>query len=452
MESILSVFGAKGTFSHGVHPPERKNYSENAPIEVVPTPKTVVLSLSQHIGAPSKSIVEAKQTVIAGEAVAEAGGFVSVPVHSPISGVVQKTASVKLPPGTKTAAIPVTTEGDQLEGQALFDDILGGSWNLADIDRFSSKELTDAISTAGLVGMGGAAFPTHVKLIPNEEKPVHTLLINGCECEPYLTCDYRIMLEAPMPVIAGTLLAAKALGAKHVAIGVEASKPKAIEILKEAARNTPVQIVTLKTKYPQGAEKSLIKAITNLEVPLGGLPADVGVVVQNVSTATAIARAVLRGKPLTHRVISITGGGVKTPKNVLAPIGISYQELINFCGGLKPDAVRVVSGGPMMGFAFADLSAPVTKGTSGITVYTQKEIQKVAETPCIRCGRCVDHCPMSLVPTKLAMGGRHQDIDVIKRYNVMGCFECGSCAYICPAKIPLVQLIRSAKALLRRAG
>jgi len=452
MESILTVFGAKGTFAHGVHPPERKEFSENAAIEVLPTPLNVVLPLSQHLGAPSKAIVESKQKILANTIVAESGGFVSVPLHSPIAGVVQKFTTVKLPSGIKTTAIPVIAEGNQLEGQSLFDEILGGNWPLDEIEQYSSKEIIDAIVAAGIVGMGGAAFPTHVKVTLNEEKPVHTLLINGCECEPYLTCDYQLMLKTPMPIIAGALLAARSLGVKNIAIGVEANKPKAIQTLKGAAKGTPVQIVTLKTKYPQGAEKSLIKAITNLEVPLGGLPADIGVVVQNVGTATAIARAVLRKKPLTHRIISVTGGGIHTPKNILAPIGASYQDLIDFCGGLKSDTIRVVSGGPMMGFAFTDLSTPVTKGTSGITVYTAQEVKRANETACIRCGQCVDHCPMRLVPTKLAMAGRYENIDVIKRYNVMGCFECGSCAYICPAKIPLVQLIRSAKTLLHKAN
>ncbi|MBF0451411.1 MAG: electron transport complex subunit RsxC [Candidatus Magnetomorum sp.] len=436
----------KGTFPHGVHPPERKAFSEEAAIEVMPPPEKVILPLLQNIGAPSKSVVKAKQSVQMNDLLAEAGGFVSSNLHSPITGKVEKNVTVTLPNGRHVPALSIKADENQLSGQSLWDEILGGDWPTTGLDKYDSKTITDAVQQAGIVGLGGAAFPTHVKLIPNAKKPVDTLIINGCECEPFLTPDYRLMIETPEAIISGAILAAQAAGAKNIYIGVENNKPKAIAVLKKAALGTGITIAVLKTKYPQGSEKQLILAITKREVPLGALPLDVGVVVSNVGSATCIARAVLRNKPLTHRVISVTGGGVQTPKNVLAPIGISYGALIDFCGGLKSNAARIISGGPMMGFAFADLSAPVTKGTSGVTVLTHGDVEKETETACIRCGRCVDACPMNLVPSRLALASRNKELDLAERYNIMACFECGSCAYICPASLPIVQLVRMGKA------
>ena len=296
------------------------------------------------------------------------------------------------------------------------------------------------------MGLGGAAFPTHVKLTPNKEKPVDVLLINGCECEPYLTSDYRLMLEASKAIVAGTLLAARAAGASNIFIAIEDNKPKAIERMTRAVQGTNIKVVAVKTKYPQGSEKHLIVAVTGRKVPPGALPLDVGVVVSNVGSVCAIAFAVLKQKPLTHRVITVTGAGVRTPKNLFVPIGTSYRNLIDYCGGISPDAVRIVSGGPMMGFAFTDLDLPVTKGTSGVTVLTRDDVKKASETACVRCGRCVDVCPMNLVPTKLAVAARNQAPDVAEAYHITACVECGCCAYTCPASLPLVQLIRMGKA------
>ena len=436
----------KGTFPHGVHPPERKAFSEEVAIEVMPPPTKVILPLLQNIGAPSKKVVKAKQSVQFNDLLAEAGGFVSSNLHSPISGKVLKDVTVTLPNGRHVPALSIKAEGDQISGQALWDEILGGDWPTTNLEKYDSKTITDAVQKAGIVGLGGAAFPTHVKLVPKPKKPVDTLIINGCECEPYLTPDYRLMVESPDAIISGALLAARAAGAKNIYIGVENNKPKAVSVLKKAASGTGITIAVLKTKYPQGSEKQLILAITKREVPMGALPLDVGAVVSNVGSAACIARAVIRNKPLTHRVISVTGAGIKTPKNVLAPIGISYGELIDFCGGFKSDAARIISGGPMMGFAFADLSAPVTKGTSGVTVLTRGDVEEETETACVRCGRCVDACPMRLVPTRLALASRNMDLDLAERYNIMACFECGSCAYICPAHLPIVQLVRMGKA------
>jgi len=284
-----------------------------------------------------------------------------------------------------------------------------------------------------------------VKLMQNKEKPVDTLLVNGCECEPFLTADQRLMEEAPAPIITGALVAARACGAARIVVAIEDNKPRAIELMRKAAEGTPLKVAVVKTRYPMGGEKQTVKAVLDRKVPTGGLPLDVGVVVVNVATAAAIARAVLRGKPVTHRVVTVTGAGIAQPRNILAPIGASYQDLIDFCGGLNEHAARVVSGGPMMGFAVGDLSAPITKGTSGIVVLTKADIARSRETTCVRCGRCVDVCPLNLVPSKMAMAARNADWDLAKKYQIQACMECGCCAYTCPASIPLVQLVRVGK-------
>ena len=444
----LKGFAGTGTFAHGIHPPERKHYSSDAQIEVVPTPEKLLLPLQQNIGAPSKPIVKSRQDVLYGDMVAESGGFVSAPLHSPVSGKIQKSTVITLPNGRHMEAIVIKSEENQTTGDDFYKDLTGTDWPKNGIDKYDPKKISEAINNAGIVGLGGATFPTHVKIMPNEKKPVHTLLLNGCECEPYLTSDYRLMLEAPQAIITGALLAAHALGARDIVINVEDNKMDAVEALRQAAQGTNIQIGVLKTKYPQGSEKHLILSVTKLEVPLGGLPSDVGIAVSNVGTIAAVAMALIKSKPLTHRVVSVTGGGVARPANLLAPIGISFGKLIEFCGGLNENASRLIAGGPMMGFPFTDPETPVTKGTSGLTILTEEEIQKAEETSCIRCGRCVDVCPMRLVPTKIALAARYGEVEVAERYNIMACFECGSCAYGCPASIPLVQLIRAGKAMV----
>lgn len=438
-----------GTFERGVHPPEGKHLAEAAHIEVMPTPDSVVLPLLQHTGAPCEPLVKPKQSVTLGEKIAQADAFVSAPIHAPITGTVGPLSVTTLPNGRHVRTIPVTAQDEQLSGVALWDDIYGGDWSYDQVSRHQPADITKAVKEAGLVGLGGAAFPTHVKLSPNPDKPVDTLLLNGCECEPYLTSDHRLMVEAPTAIVLGALLSAKACGAKRIFVAIESNKPDAAKALQEAAKGTDVKVAVVETKYPMGGERQVVPAVLKRVVPTGGLPLDVGVVVMNVATSAAVARAVVRGKPLTHRVVSVTGDGIKQPKNLLVAIGTPYQSLIDYCGGLKASAARVIAGGPMMGFALGNLATPVTKGTSGVVVLTHQDVKREQETACVRCGRCVDACPLQLVPTKLALSSRHKDWDLARKYHIAACCECGSCSYVCPARIPLVQLIRVGKAASR---
>jgi len=440
----------RGSFSRGVHPPEGKHLAENAPVEELDTPGKVAIPLLQHTGSPCESVVKIRQEVALGELIGKATGFISACVHATVAGKVGKESVTTLPNGRHVAMIPITAEGDQLDGRELWDDVYGGDWPTTGLDQYGHEDIARAVSDAGIVGLGGAAFPTHVKCTRNDARPIDTILINGCECEPYLTADYRLMVEAPAPIITGALLTARAAGAENIVIAIEDNKPEAIRIMLDAAGSSGVQVARLKTKYPMGGEKQTIVATLGRKVPTGGLPLDVGVVVVNVGTATAIARAVLRGKPLTHRIVTVSGAGITTPKNLLVPIGVSYGELIDCCGGLRSDAARIVAGGPMMGFTLGGLDAPVTKGTSGLTVLTAADVAHAAETNCVRCGRCVDVCPLNLVPTKLALAARHEDWDLAKRYHLAACMECGCCAYSCPASLPLVQLMRVGKAKMPR--
>jgi len=446
---VSSAIPGTGRFARGVHPDDKKYISAGAGIEVLPTPKSVIIPLLQHIGAPCEPALKPRVEVRLGDLLGDSSAFVSAPVHASIDGKTAAPTMITLPNGRHVAAIPVTAAEEQsLSGRALWEDIYGGQWPTDGLDSFDSERIIKAVRSAGLVGMGGAAFPTHVKLTPSEKRPVDTLVVNGCECEPYLTADHRLMLEAPAPIVTGALLAARAAGAERIIVAIEDNKPDAAEAMTAAAEGTGIQVVTVHTRYPMGGERQLIPAVLGREVPTGGLPLDVGVVVVNVATAAAIARAVVRGKPLTHRVVSVTGEGINRPKNLLVPVGASYGELIAFCGGLAASAGRVIAGGPMMGFALADLDVPVTKGTSGVVVLTEEQLRRAEQTACLRCGRCVDVCPLGLVPTKIALAARHQDWETARRYYLTACCECGCCAYVCPANIPLVQLIRTGKATM----
>ncbi len=440
----------RGGFARGVHPHDWKELAAEAAIEIVPPPASVTIPMVQHIGAPNAALTKPRQQVALGEVIGDSEAFVSAPVHASIAGVTSLPSMVTLPNGRHVPCVTVKADGDQLAGEALWEAIYGGDWPTDGLDAHSGDQIIEAIRAAGLVGMGGAGFPTHVKLKANPAKPVDTLLVNGSECEPYLTADYRLMLEAPKAILSGALLAASASGARHIVVSLEDNKPDAVAAMRQAAEGTDVQINVTTTKYPMGGEKQLVIAALGREVPTGGLPLDCGVVVVNVATAAAVARAVLRGGALTHRVVTVSGRGVNRPCNLLSPVGVSYRELIDVAGGMKERAVRVIAGGPMMGFALNSLDIPITKGTSGITVLVAEDIATVEETACVRCGRCVDVCPLGLVPTRIALASRKKDWEMAKRYYITACMECGCCAYTCPAGIPLVQAIRAGKATMPR--
>jgi len=442
----LKGFPGTGSFPHGIHPPDNKALSANMTVEVMATPRTVTLPLLQHLGVPCKQIVKSGETVSYGQMVGKGEAFVSASIHSPIAGKVKKNAMVTLPNGRRLEAITIQAEGEQTPSEKIWEEMKFTQWPKDGFSNYEPMDIVKKIQAAGIVGLGGAAFPTHVKVMPNDTRAIDTLIVNGCECEPYLTCDTRLMMEAPGAIVTGALLTARAVSAREIVICVEDNKPEAIRRLQHAAKQTVVRVAVLKTKYPQGSEKQLVKAVIGLEIPLGGLPADAGVAVSNVQTVATVARSIIKGAPLTHRVISVSGHGIFNPKNIFVPIGVSLAEVVDFCGGLRPDAVRIISGGPMMGFAFSDLSAPVTKGTSGLTVLTRDEVDRGAEeTHCVRCGRCVDACPMNLVPTRLALAARYKNPELASQYHIRACVECGCCSYVCPAKLNLVQLIREGK-------
>lgn len=425
------------TFPGGVHPHDFKHFSASAAVEVLPLPSRVVIHLSQHIGSPSTPVVAVGDIVKAGQVIAEASGFVSIPQHASISGKITKIDNFPHPCGTSQPAIEITSDG-QMDWVEMPDD--PGYMEL------SPAEMKERVNAAGICGMGGAGFPTFVKLSPPADKPIDTVILNGVECEPYLTSDYRLMMENAAEVIAGLKLIMKIVAAKHGVIGIEANKPDAIALMEKlCAAETNLSVTALKLRYPQGAEKQLIYAATRRKVPSGGLPMAVGVVVQNVGTAVAVYEAIRYRKPLVQRIITVTGSIVKTPKNIKAPIGVPYAELVEYCGGLSEDAGKIISGGPMMGFAIPDLQAPVGKGSSGLVLFSRAESKLLQEHSCLRCARCVDVCPMNLMPSLIAAAVKAKDIDLAVKVGLNDCMKCGSCAYVCPAHIRLVQWIDTGK-------
>lgn len=426
------------TFPGGVHPFEGKSYTEKKKIEKLPRPKQVTIPLQQHIGAPTKPLVEKGQEVKAGEKLAEAEGYVSVPVHASVSGKVKALEDIDHPvAGRGPAVIIEAGETEEWIETIKIDE---------KYQDLSSDEMRKRIQDAGLAGLGGATFPTHVKLKPPEDKKIDVALLNGVECEPYLTADHRLMLEYPADIIRGFRIIMKILGVKRGIIGIEKNKKDAAEVMKkQIAGEGDMEVMVLPVKYPQGAEKQLIKAALNREVPSGGLPMDIGAVVQNVGTAKAIYDAVSSCRPLTERVVTVTGPGIKEPKNLLIPIGTHYQDIIDFCGGLTEKAAKIIMGGPMMGIAQPNLKVPVIKGTSGILVLEGKQAHLPFEEPCINCGRCVEVCPSHLLPTTLQRLVYHERFEEAGKLHLMDCIECGSCSYICPANRYLVQSIRHGK-------
>lgn len=429
-------------FKGGIHPPDKKSLSADRPVTEAKQPDFVVIPLSQHIGAPCKPVVSVGQEVKKGEMVGEATGFVSSPVHSSVSGKV--TAMADFPNSMGRLVGSIVIENDGREEWTLLKDH-------PDFMGLSGEEMKAKIKDAGIVGMGGATFPTVVKLSPPKEKSIDTVIINGAECEPYLTGDYRLMLEHPKEILDGLKILMKVLGVTKGFVGIEDNKPAALRSMQEAAAGLEgIEVRSLHTRYPQGAEKMLIQAVTGREVPPRALPMDVKVVVQNTGTTRAVFEAVRYGKPLIDRVVTVSGEGIKEPKNLLVKIGTLVSQLIEECGGLSEEGVKVLSGGPMMGFALSSLHLPVTKGTSGIVALTEKEIAHAESfSPCIRCGRCIDACPMGLMPLMLSVYSEKGFYEGSKEYGLFDCFECGCCTYVCPSKRPIVQQVRLAKSQVK---
>ena len=428
------------TFRKGIHPPGHKERTAGLPIEVFPAPQKVVLPLCQHIGAPAQPLVAVGDEVTAGQKIAEAQGMVSAALHASISGKVTAIEERPHPAGRNLPAIVIENTGG--EGFSPVPEAKPGR-PLAEI---TGEEIKELMRAGGLVGMGGAAFPTHVKYYPPAGKKIEYVILNGAECEPFLTCDHRLMLERPAAVLYGLKAMMKAAGAKRGYIGIELNKVDVIKVLQEEARgDETIEIVPLRVKYPQGEEKMLINAITGRVVPAGGLPVDAGVVVNNVGTAAALADLLQTGKPLISRVITVTGGGIKEPKNLEVPLGTLLEDVLAYCGGLTDSAGRIVLGGPMTGPAHYRLDLPVVKGTCGLLVQTSEEIGDMEYMDCIRCGKCVEACPFSLLPNYLGLYAEKNRLVEAERHGVIECRECGSCAYVCPSRRPLTQWIKDAK-------
>ncbi len=425
------------TFKGGIHPPYNKELANSKPIEAAPVPAKVIIPLSQHIGAPNSALVAAGDRVEAGQKIGGTDAFVSAPVHSSVSGKVLEITEMTNFTGAKVPCVVIEPDSEQVPFRAR---------DTKPIDSLTAEEIREIAREAGLVGMGGAAFPTHVKLAPPKDKAVDIVLINACECEPFLTCDHRLMLERSADLVAGLRLLMAAVGAKRGVIGIEANKPDAIEAVRKVAGD--IEVASLPVKYPEGAEKMLISVVTGRKVPPGKLPSEVGALVQNVGTAVALFDAAATGKPLFERVLTVTGPGIKSPKNLLAKIGTPLSALIEAAGGLTADATRLICGGPMTGWAQENLDAPIQKGSSGIVALTTELQREGEEEECVRCGKCVEACPMFLMPNYIAQAARRGQWDQAEMWGALDCFECGCCSFACPSVISHVKYVRKAKAAI----
>jgi electron transport complex protein RnfC len=430
-------------FRHGVHPPEHKELTAHRPIRRLPYPSEVVIPLRQHAGKPAKLVVREGDRVLRGDVLGEADGFVSAPVHASASGRVCEVGLWPHPDGSMDTAVRIEVE--RFSPQVPRPRIVP-RWEDLSVDK-----IVAAVQQGGVVGLGGAAFPTHVKLAPPRDIQVETIILNGAECEPFLTTDHRIMVEYPERVHLGARIMLRTLGARRVVIGVERNKPDAIAAL-ERTRPTDIDvtILPLTVKYPQGAEKMLIKSVTGREVPSGKLPVSLGVVVQNVGSAASIAEIFDTGLPLLERIVTVSGPGVHEPANLIVPVGTKLRDLLAACGGLTADAEEIVFGGPMMGVAQSSLDVPIVKGTTGVIVLTTPNVNPADSFPCIRCGRCLEACPVFLNPSALADYARKSRYEEMEDLHLMDCMLCGSCSYVCPSKIPLAQLFQASKVAIRK--
>ncbi len=433
----------KALFQGGCHPPENKDATSELPLRPAPKPPFVAVSFSQHIGKPSAPKVKIGERVLRGQRIADSQGFVSAPAHASVSGVAKGVVQLRHPLGFLVDALKIENDGlDEWHPDAIKEH---------DLDALTAEEIRKLVQEAGIVGMGGATFPTHVKLTPPPEKPMDTLILNGAECEPYLTADDRLMTERPEEILRGAMLAATAVGAKKIVVGIENNKDRAIGVMKAAKERLSlpnVEIVGLTVCYPQGSEKQLIYATTGRTVPSGCLPMDAGVLVHNVASVYACHDACRYGHPLTERVVTVTGPGVKKPANLWVRIGTMSQHLLAECEFDAKATKKLVVGGPMMGMPMRDLEWAITKGTNGITALTDPAAYD--HNPCIRCGRCIEACPMGLLPCTLSNYGEANLLAESEEYNARDCIECGCCSYVCPSKRPIVQWIRMEKAEINR--
>ncbi len=431
------------SFSGGIHPEyDGKELSSACAISQVPLLDKYIIPISQNVGKPPKIVVKKGDTVKKGDILAEADGFVSTPLHAPTSGTVTEIGEVIGTMGVMVPAITLTPDGEDAWSEKLPTPL---AWKTAD-----AKELKQRIADAGIVGMGGAAFPCHVKLSPPPEKQIDYLILNGAECEPYLTADHRLMLEQPEKILIGIAIMGKILNVKEMYIGIEDNKFDAINSLLNCQKELGVKIVPLKVQYPQGSEKQLIYAITKRQVPSGGLPMDAGCVVQNIATAAAVYDAVVLGQPLIERVTTVTGKIVKNPCNFLVKIGTPVSKLIELANGVTQEPKKLIMGGPMMGFAQKSFDVPICKNSSGVLLLGKQDVSLYESAGCIRCGACYKGCPMHLSAGPMSVAIEAERFDLAEQNHVMDCLECGACAYVCPASRPLVQHLRRAKAQIRK--
>ena len=426
------------TFKGGIHPQEEKELSENQPIEVLVPKGEMVYPLSQHIGAPATALVKKGDQVLVGQRIGEPGGFVSAPVISAVSGTVKAVEKRRVVNGTMADCIVIENDGSYTKVEGLGED--------RDATKLSKKEIIDIVKDAGIVGLGGAGFPTHVKLSPKEPEKIEYIIANCAECEPYLTADYRRMLENPEELVAGMKIILQIFDKAKGVFGVENNKPDCIAKLQELTKDEPrMEVCPLQTKYPQGGERQLIYAVTGRAINSKMLPADAGCIVDNVETIIAIYNAVKLGKPVMNRVSTITGDAVANPGNFLYYIGTNYAELVEAAGGFKVQPEKIISGGPMMGFSMFSLDIPTTKTSSSLLCLAEDEVAKAEPSPCINCGRCVEACPEQLVPSRLAKMADHGVADEFEKWHGLECIECGSCSFACPAKRQLAQSIKTMK-------